>query len=67
MIILIVVLCMQVIKCVYNVLNCRYVRALGAMYMRLTGTSIDCFKYLEPLYLDYRKLRKMNKNGGLIL
>ena len=32
--------------------------------MRLTGTSMDCFKYLEPLYLDYRKLRYMNKDGG---
>lgn len=42
----------------------RYVRALGALYMRLTGTSMDCYKYLEPLYLDYRKIRRQNRQGG---
>lgn len=42
----------------------RYVRALGAAYMRLTGNSLDCYKYLEPLYNDYRKLRRMNRNAG---
>ena len=42
----------------------RYVRALGALYMRLVGTSLDCYKYLEPLYLDYRKLKMLNKLGG---
>ncbi|PVD23950.1 hypothetical protein C0Q70_17226 [Pomacea canaliculata] len=41
----------------------KYVRALGAFYMRLTGTSMDCYKYLEPLYYDYRKMRIMNRNG----
>lgn len=41
----------------------KYVRALGAFYMRLTGTAMDCYKYLEPLYYDYRKLRRMNREG----
>nr|KAG5710317.1 hypothetical protein BaRGS_009033 [Batillaria attramentaria] len=41
----------------------KYVRALGAAYMRLTGTSLDCYKYLEPLYYDYRKMRRMNREG----
>ncbi|GFS49817.1 pre-mRNA-splicing factor 38A [Nephila pilipes] len=41
----------------------KYVRALGAFYMRLVGTSLDCFKYLEPLYNDYRKLRMQNRQG----
>lgn len=41
----------------------KYVRALGAFYMRLVGTSLDCYKYLEPLYNDYRKLRKQNRDG----
>ncbi|OXU16573.1 hypothetical protein TSAR_000257 [Trichomalopsis sarcophagae] len=40
-----------------------YVRALGAFYMRLTGTSLDCYRYLEPLLNDYRKLRKQNRQG----
>ena len=33
--------------------------------MRLVGTSLDVFKYLEPLYYDYRKMRRMNRNGGM--
>lgn len=45
-------------------LHLRYVRLLGAMYMRLTGTSVDCYKYLEPLYNDYRKIKSQNRNGG---
>jgi pre-mRNA-splicing factor 38A len=41
----------------------KYVRALGAMYMRLTGNSVDVHKYLEPLYVDYRKMKRLNKAG----
>ncbi|CAF94104.1 unnamed protein product [Tetraodon nigroviridis] len=41
----------------------KYVRLLGAMYMRLTGTAVDCYKYLEPLYNDYRKVKTQNRNG----
>lgn len=41
----------------------KYVRALGAFYLRLTGSSIDCYKYLEPLYNDNRKLRNQNRSG----
>ncbi|XP_058130599.1 pre-mRNA-splicing factor 38 [Anopheles ziemanni] len=42
----------------------KYVRALGAFYLRLTGSSLDCYKYLEPLYNDNRKLRKQNRMGA---
>ncbi|XP_068661079.1 pre-mRNA-splicing factor 38-like [Aristolochia californica] len=35
----------------------KYVRILGAFYMRLTGQVTDVYQYLEPLYNDYRKLR----------
>ncbi|KAL7637066.1 UNVERIFIED_CONTAM: hypothetical protein RMT77_012824 [Armadillidium vulgare] len=41
----------------------KYVRALGAFYLRLVHSSLDCHKYLEPLLNDYRKLRIMNRNG----
>lgn len=41
----------------------KYVRALGAFYLRLTGTSLDSYKYLEPLYNDNRKLRSQNRSG----
>uniref|UniRef100_A0A1B0DGW1 Pre-mRNA-splicing factor 38 n=1 Tax=Phlebotomus papatasi TaxID=29031 RepID=A0A1B0DGW1_PHLPP len=42
----------------------KYVRALGAFYLRLTGTAIDCYKYLEPLYNDNRKLRRQNRQSN---
>ncbi|CAG0878859.1 unnamed protein product [Darwinula stevensoni] len=45
----------------------KYVRALGAFYMRLTGTSLDCYKYLEPLLNDFRKLRVQDRNGDFCL
>lgn len=41
----------------------KYVRVLGAYYLRLTGSAIDCYKYLEPLYNDNRKLRRQNRSG----
>merc|ERR1719245_1648306 len=31
--------------------------------MRLTGTSLDCFKYLEPLLNDFRKIRTQDREG----
>ncbi|XP_035699422.1 pre-mRNA-splicing factor 38A-like [Branchiostoma floridae] len=45
----------------------KYVRCLGAMYMRLTGSSLDVFKYLEPLLNDYRKVKWMDSMGKLNL
>ena len=41
----------------------KYVRALGAYYLRLTASSLDNWKYLDPLYNDFRKLRVMDKMG----
>jgi len=41
----------------------KYVRALGAFYMRLVGTSLECYKYLEPLLVDGRKLRRLTREG----
>ncbi|ESR46725.1 pre-mRNA-splicing factor 38 [Citrus sinensis] len=45
----------------------KYVRVLGAFYLRLTGTDIDIYRYLEPLYNDYRKLRQKSGDGRFIL
>ena len=36
---------------------------LGALYLRLVGTSLEVYNYLEPLYNDYRKLKMMNRSG----
>ena len=39
-------------------------RILGAFYLRLVGKPTDVYQYLEPLYNDYRKLRRRNADGG---
>lgn len=36
----------------------KYVRALGAFYLRLTGRPADIYAQLEPLMNDYRPLRR---------
>ncbi|TPX30984.1 hypothetical protein SeMB42_g07833 [Synchytrium endobioticum] len=41
----------------------KYLRALGAFYMRLTGSAVDVYHYLEPLLDDYRKLRARSGSG----
>ena len=41
----------------------KYVRALGCFYMRLIGRGEDIYKYLEPLYNDYRKLSYRGVSG----
>lgn len=33
------------------------------MYIRLTFSSVEIYRYLETLYQDYRKLRYMNRMG----
>jgi hypothetical protein len=43
------------------------VRILGAFYLRLTGTDVDVYRYLEPLYNDYRKLRRKLPEGRKML
>ncbi|CAN8317687.1 unnamed protein product [Cochlearia groenlandica] len=41
----------------------KYVRVLGAFYLRLTGSDVDVYRYLEPLYNDYRKVRQQLSDG----
>lgn len=36
----------------------KYLRALAAFYVRLTFDAVDIYKTLEPLLLDYRKLKR---------
>ena len=31
--------------------------------MWLTGTSLDCYQYLEPLLNDFRKIRTQDREG----
>lgn len=44
----------------------KYVRALGAFYLRLTGRPAEIFEMIEPLYNDYRKLRFRESTGWKI-
>jgi len=41
----------------------KYVRALGAFYLRLTGRPAEVYQYLEPLFNDYRKIRRRLNSG----
>lgn len=41
----------------------RYVRLLGAFYLRLVGKPVEIYQYLEPLYNDFRKVRKIGALG----
>lgn len=41
----------------------KYVRILGAFYLRLIGKHVEIYKYLEMLLNDYRKIRVKNHEG----
>ncbi|KAG8464713.1 hypothetical protein KFE25_010081 [Diacronema lutheri] len=45
----------------------KYVRALAAFYLRLTGSAADVYAFIEPLYNDYRKLRARTPEGGYVI
>lgn len=40
----------------------KYLRALGAFYLRLVGSPVEVYTKLEPLYRDYRKLRIVDRS-----
>ncbi|KAJ2614246.1 hypothetical protein H4S08_001815 [Coemansia sp. RSA 1365] len=42
----------------------KYLRALALLYFRLTQPSLEIYQKLEPLYVDYRKLRSRNMTGN---
>ncbi|XP_075219533.1 pre-mRNA-splicing factor 38-like [Lycorma delicatula] len=43
----------------------KYVCALGAFCMRILGTSLDCYQYLEPLFKDGRGLKRRSRRGNV--
>jgi pre-mRNA-splicing factor 38A len=47
-----------------NTEDYKYLRALAAFYLRLTGKHKDVYNKLEPLYNDYKKLRVRNPDGN---
>ena len=45
----------------------KYLTALAAFYVRLTFDAVDVYKTLEPLLLDYRKIKQRTREGGYLL
>ncbi len=44
----------------------KYVRILGAFYLRLTGSPVEIYRLLEPLLNDYRKILILHSGGWTI-
>jgi len=45
----------------------KYLRVLGAFYLRLVGRAADVYRCLEPLLNDYRRIRARNPDGAFSL
>lgn len=56
-----------IVEFIKNNEDFKYVYMLGKLYMRLIGTALFCYNYLEPLYNDYRKFKSQNDNRELEL
>ncbi|KAJ1662510.1 hypothetical protein IW140_005485 [Coemansia sp. RSA 1813] len=57
----------QMLDALLDQTDFKYLRALAALYFRLTQPSKDVYSRLEPLYRDYRKLRMRTSDGPLEL
>lgn len=44
----------------------KYLRALAAFYARLTFDAVEVYKALEPLLLDYRKLKRRVRDSFML-
>ncbi|KAL4954090.1 PRP38 family-domain-containing protein [Aspergillus filifer] len=44
----------------------KYLRALAAFYIRLTWEPVEIYKTLEPLLLDYRKLKRRVRDSFVL-
>ncbi|KAE8146470.1 PRP38 family-domain-containing protein [Aspergillus avenaceus] len=44
----------------------KYLRALAAFYVRLTFDAVDVYKTLEPLLLDYRKIKRRVRDSVVL-
>lgn len=45
----------------------KYVRLLGAVYLRLTGRPMEIYQYLEPVLNDFRKVRLRQIDGSFTI
>jgi pre-mRNA-splicing factor 38A len=45
----------------------RYMRALAAMYIRMTFSAVEVYELLEPLMKDFRKLRYRDMGVSILI
>lgn len=45
----------------------KYIRALGLMYLRITGSPAEIYSKLEEFYSDFRKLRFREHGGKFVI
>eukprot|EP00127_Corallochytrium_limacisporum_P004140 Clim_evm85s157 gene=Clim_evmTU85s157 len=45
----------------------KYLRILGALYLRIVGTPVQVFTGIEPLLQDWRKVRFIEPNGKYVV
>lgn len=45
----------------------RYMRALAAMYIRMTFSAVEVYELLEPLMKDFRKLRYRDMGMSVLI
>lgn len=57
----------QVVLALLHNEDFKYVRVLAAFYFRLTGSSLEIYKELEPLLVDKRKIRMKMNDGSYSL
>jgi len=57
----------EIIQELINQQDFKYVRVLGAAYLRMVGTVHDIYHFLEPLLLDWRKIRYRLPDGKYVI
>ncbi len=57
---------MRIVRTLIKNEDFKYVRALGAFYLRLTGSAVEIYRMLEPLLNDYRKVLVLHSGGWTI-
>ncbi len=57
---------MRIVRTLIKNEDFKYVRALGAFYLRLTGSAVEIHRMLEPLLNDYRKILILHSGGWTI-
>ncbi len=57
---------MKIVRTLIKNEDFKYVRTLGAFYLRLTGSPVEIYRLLGPLLNDYRKILVLHSGGWTI-